>query len=277
MEYKRTTTWGEIGNKFFSREKENAMKSIIKRQQVKDKIFIEEMTTIEKNIIDEKTGIQNFIKESIKIKGKISSLEAENEFYNRIKKRNIEKENRLRILEENIHENNCTFKPLILEMKSKRVGKYKEYLRKFCVSNSNFFFDIVVCFNFYFFLFIFISLMFSIYRCLTMTHPPFIWPLLPSFSSSLLPSSLSLPFSPLPFSFLLFPSLPLILILIILGTDEEDESDAEEEEEKNPVKSFLNRMENDFDRRKKDKPERFISRDDMLDKIEFLNSHEAFK
>ena len=272
MEYKRTTTWGEIGNKFFSREKENAMKSIIKRQQVKDKIFIEEMTTIEKNIIDEKTGIQNFIKESIKIKGKISSLEAENEFYNRIKKRNIEKENRLRILEENIHENNCTFKPLILEMKSKRVGKYKEYLRKFCVSNSNFFFDIVVCFNFYFFLFIFISLMFSIYRCLTMTHPPFIWPLLSSFSSSLL-------FSPLLSSPLLFSSLslPLILILIILGTDEEDESDAEEEEEKNPVKSFLNRMENDFDRRKKDKPERFISRDDMLDKIEFLNSHEAFK
>ena len=178
------------------------MKSIIKRQQVKDKIFIEGMTTIQKNIIDEKTGIQNFIKENIKIKGKISSLEAENEFYNRIKKRNIEKENRLRILEENIHENNCTFKPLILEKKSKRVGKYKEYLRKFCVSNSNFFFDIVVCFNFYFFLFIFISLMFSIYRCLTMTHPPFILP-----SSSFLFLFPSLPFPSLFFPSLFFSSL----------------------------------------------------------------------
>ena len=36
-------------------------------------------------------------------------------------------------------------------------------------------------------------------------------------------------------------------------------------------------MEDDLEKRKKDKPERFVTKDDLMEKIEFLNTYEAFK
>ena len=124
VEYKRTTTWGEIENKFFSREKDNAMKLLIKKQQMKDEVHIDEMTKIEKSIIDKKSGKRILIKDNIEIKEKSLTIEAENEFYNRIRKNYFEKQNRLRILEESIHGNSCTFQPLLSQKKKKVIGKY---------------------------------------------------------------------------------------------------------------------------------------------------------
>ena len=124
VEYKRTTTWGEIENKFFSREKDNAMKLIIKKQKMKDDLHIDEMTKIEKSIIDKKSGKRILIKDNIEIQEKSLTIEAENEFYNRIRKNYFEKQNRLRILEESIHGNSCTFQPSLSQKKKKIIGKY---------------------------------------------------------------------------------------------------------------------------------------------------------
>ena len=66
-------------------------------------------------------------------------------------------------------------------------------------------------------------------------------------------------------------------MLLIDSCTEEEEDEEEEDENSNPVQSFLNRMENDWDRRKKEKPERFVTKEDLIEKIEFLNSYEAFK
>ena len=49
---------------------------------------------------------------------------------------------------------------------------------------------------------------------------------------------------------------------------EEEEEEEEEDENQNPVQSFLNRMENDWDRRKKEKPERFVTKEDLIEKNE---------
>ena len=123
VEYKRTTTWGEIENKFFSREKDNAMKLMIKKEQMKKDVHMDQMTMVEKRIVDEKSGKRILIKDNIEFKEKILTTEAEKEFYNRIKKNYIEKQNRLRILEENIHGNNCTFQPSLSEKKKNFSGQ----------------------------------------------------------------------------------------------------------------------------------------------------------
>ena len=60
----------------------------------------------------------------MEIKEKSLTIEAENEFYNRIRKNYFEKQNRLRILEESIHGNSCTFQPLLSQKKKKVIGKY---------------------------------------------------------------------------------------------------------------------------------------------------------
>ena len=72
---------------------------------MKNDVHMDQMTMVEKRIIDEKTGKRILIKDNIEFKEKILTTEAEKEFYNRIKKNYIEKQNRLRILEENIHGN----------------------------------------------------------------------------------------------------------------------------------------------------------------------------
>ena len=125
MPYKRTTTWGEIGNKFFLREKENASKSVIKKIKIKENV-INEMNTIEKKIIDSNTGKIILIKEIIDKNENFTTQESEKEFFERMKKNIIDKENRLRILDATVHGNNCTFQPYI--EKKKKSGKISYFL-----------------------------------------------------------------------------------------------------------------------------------------------------
>ena len=121
MEYKRSVTWGEIGNQFFLREKNNALKKDLRKEIIKQSI-LDESNMKEKVIYDREIGKRIIVKEKIDLTVIHSSAETEKEFHARMKTRILERENRLKLLEESNIAATCTFKPMI-QGRVKRKGE----------------------------------------------------------------------------------------------------------------------------------------------------------
>ena len=76
------------------------------------------MNTIEKRLIDEKTGKIVVVKVFSDMNEKISTADTEKEFFERMKKDKNDKENRLKVLDATVHGANCTFQPHIEHKKN---------------------------------------------------------------------------------------------------------------------------------------------------------------
>jgi uncharacterized protein (DUF2344 family) len=126
VEYRRTTTWGAIGNQFFSREKTNALKKSLNQEQIR-KAVLDEINTREKVVYDREKGKKIKIKEKIDVTVNQFTAETAKEFHARVKQKMVEKEIRLRLLEEENLAATCTFQP-ILKKKVKQYGECSQLL-----------------------------------------------------------------------------------------------------------------------------------------------------
>jgi len=118
VEYKRQTVWGNVGEKFFQREKSNAIKMAENKELIRQEMA-DESQTIEKHVYDRKTGKITLVKEIIQINDMLSTPESELEFHLRNEERLMIKAEKLRLLENSTHNATCTFQPNI-ERKDRR-------------------------------------------------------------------------------------------------------------------------------------------------------------
>ena len=121
--YKRSTTWGDIEKKFFNREKTNALKKSLNKEEIK-KVMNDEMLTREKLIYDNEKGKKIIIKEKINFSLNQSTAVREKEFYDRIKANLADKSAKLIKLGDQQHAEKCTFHPTIIK-KTKKKGRNK--------------------------------------------------------------------------------------------------------------------------------------------------------
>ena len=111
--YKRSTTWGDVENRFFSREKSNAMKKSMRKEEI-EQAMINEIFTRERLVYDNEKGKKIIVKEKIDFSLNQSTPLREKEFHYRIKANLIEKSAKLQKLGDQRHAEKCTFQPTII-------------------------------------------------------------------------------------------------------------------------------------------------------------------
>jgi hypothetical protein len=119
--YKRSTTWGDVENQFFNREKTNALKKSMKKDEI-EKEMIDEIFTRERVVYDKEKGKKIIVKERIDLSLNHSTKLREKEFHERNKANLMEKSSRLLRLSDQRHAEKCTFQPTIIK-KNKKKGK----------------------------------------------------------------------------------------------------------------------------------------------------------
>ena len=121
--YKRSTTWGDIEKQFFNREKTNALKKTLNKEEIK-KVVNDEMLTRERLIYDNEKGKKRIVKEKIDFSLNQSTALREKEFHDRIKANLADKSAKLLKLGNQRHAEKCTFHPTIIK-KTKKKGRNK--------------------------------------------------------------------------------------------------------------------------------------------------------
>ena len=93
------------------------------QEQIRQAVF-DEINTREKIVYDKEKGKKIVVKEKINVSVNQSTTETAKEFHARVKQKMVEKEIRLRLLEEENLAATCTFQP-ILKKKIKQSGELK--------------------------------------------------------------------------------------------------------------------------------------------------------
>ena len=121
--YKRSTTWGDVENQFFSREKSNALKKSMKKEEI-EQAMMDEIFTRERLVYDNENGKKVLVKEKIDFSLNQSTPIREKEFHDRVKANLLEKSAKLLKLGDQRHAEKCTFQPAIIK-KTRKKGKIK--------------------------------------------------------------------------------------------------------------------------------------------------------
>ena len=108
-------------NQFFNREKTNALKKSMRKDEI-EKEMINEIFTRERLVYDNEKGKKIIVKEKIDFSLNQSTKLREKEFHERNKANLMEKSSKLLRLTDQRHAEKCTFQPTTIK-KTKKKGK----------------------------------------------------------------------------------------------------------------------------------------------------------